>query len=102
MLARLLLFTFILFCLELGLFLFLLPWSGLWEHNYFLFRYPELAGYLLDNRLRGLISGLGLVDIGIALWYMANFRRVVRRWRGQVASPASTQPQGPVNRGQTA
>jgi hypothetical protein len=102
MLARLLLFIFILFCLELGLFVFLLPWSGLWEHNYFLFRYPELAAYLLDNRLRGVISGLGLVDIGIAFWYIANFRRILASWRDQATPPASTQPSESVSRGQTA
>lgn len=103
MTLRLLLLTFIFFCLELGLFLLLLPWSRLWEQNYFLFRYPMLAPYLLAHPVRGLISGVGLLDIGVALWYAANFRAVLRRWRGQ----ASEDPQGSagtpgtVRRGQT-
>lgn len=99
MLARLLLFIYILFCLELGIFLLLLPWSGLWEGNYFLFRYPQLAPYLLNNSVRGLISGLGLVDIGIGFWYVAHFREVTQRWRAEDSKPAAAKPRESVSRG---
>jgi hypothetical protein len=99
MLARLMLFTFILFCCELGIFLFLLPWTALWEHNYFLFRYPQLAPYLLNYSVRGLISGLGLVDLGIGLWYVARFREVVQRWQGEEAEPTAPEPRESISRG---
>jgi hypothetical protein len=52
--------------LELGLLLVLLPWSGYWEMNYFLIRFPELDRFLLNPYLRGAISGLGLVDAVLA------------------------------------
>ena len=102
MTLRLLLLTFILFCLELGVFLLLLPWSALWERNYFLFRYPALAPYLLNNVLRGVISGLGLVDIGLACWYAAHFGAVLAQWRGEPSVPAESPPRESLSRGQTA
>jgi hypothetical protein len=57
----------ILLCFELGVLLILVPWSPYWSNNYFLIRYPELIPFLLDNRLRGAITGLGLMDVLIAL-----------------------------------
>jgi hypothetical protein len=101
MLPRLLLFTLVLFCFELGVFLVVLPWTGMWERNFFLFRFPELAGILLDFRLRGAISGLGLVDIGLAAWYAARFRTLLARWQGlEPAGPPPTRES--LGRGQTA
>lgn len=66
-----------------------LPWTGFWEHNYFLFRYPALGPYLLNYYLRGLISGLGLIDLGLGLWYALQFRRLVASWGGALKPPDS-------------
>lgn len=94
MIPRLFLLTLILFCFELGFFLVVLPWSTLWEHNYFLFHYPALRTILLNHYLRGGISGLGLVDIGLALWYAAHFRQVVARWLASAENPAPASARG--------
>lgn len=102
MLPRLFLLTVIVFLLELGVFLFLLPWSSPWERNYFLYRYPALAPYLLDNSLRGVISGLGLVDLGVAYWYATHFQALLARWREGSAAPAPPEPRESISRGQTA
>ncbi|MBI2956283.1 MAG: hypothetical protein HYY26_03105 [Acidobacteria bacterium] len=80
MIARLFVLTLILFCFELGLFLVLLPWSSLWDWNYFRFRYPELARWLLYFPVRGVISGLGLLDIALAFSLAARSRELVERW----------------------
>ena len=56
----------ILICFELGVLLVLVPWSNIWEHNYFLNRFPALIPYLLNPSLRGAISGLGVLDIALA------------------------------------
>lgn len=56
----------ILLCFELGVLLGILPWSAFWERNYFLQRHPALIPYLLNPYVRGAVSGLGLLDIGIA------------------------------------
>ncbi len=56
----------VLLCFELGVILMLIPWSPVWERNFFLDRYPQLIPVLLNSYLRGAISGLGLLDIWIA------------------------------------
>ncbi|MGH9735248.1 MAG: hypothetical protein ACRD8A_11745 [Candidatus Acidiferrales bacterium] len=53
--------------IELGFALILLPWSDLWEMNIFLFQYPAL-GFLIKNAFfRGAISGLGVMNVVLAL-----------------------------------
>ncbi len=63
---RLLRVVLVLLCFELGVILVLVPWSPVWERNFFLDRYPQLIPFLLNSYLRGAISGLGLLDIWIA------------------------------------
>jgi hypothetical protein len=53
---------------ELGILLVFLPWSTqYWDHNFFLGRYPELIRFLLHPAVRGMISGLGILDIIVAI-----------------------------------
>lgn len=59
-------FLLILIVFELGVLVAVLPWSPFWERNYFLERFPDLIPLLLNPFLRGAISGLGLLDMGIA------------------------------------
>ena len=56
----------ILLCFEMGVLLVLIPWSSFWERNYFLNGHPEWIPILLNPYLRGAITGLGFIDIGIA------------------------------------
>jgi hypothetical protein len=58
---------FILFCLEIGLVLFLLPWTALWDNNYFFSLTPHWNYFWLSTYLRGAISGVGLVNIWIGV-----------------------------------
>lgn len=60
--------------LELGLLLVLLPWSGFWDVNYFLDRYPALILLVLNPYIRGAISGLGVLN---ALMAIEAFRQPV-------------------------
>jgi hypothetical protein len=67
MMNRTLRVVMLLVWLELGLVLILLPWSDVWEVNYFLFQYPVL-GFIVKNAfLRGAISGLGLMNVLMAI-----------------------------------
>jgi hypothetical protein len=51
-----------------GVVLVMAPWwSGLWEANYLLQPYPLLRGLLLSPFTRGAISGLGLVNVLLAV-----------------------------------
>jgi hypothetical protein len=56
----------ILACFELGILLLLAPWSSAWEQNYFTTHYPSLIPILLHPSARGIISGLGVLDIILA------------------------------------
>lgn len=54
---------FIAFFLEVGLLLLVVPWSLFWEHNYFVSLWPGLRGVLLNNFVRGAVSGVGLINL---------------------------------------
>ena len=54
---------YVLVCLEFGVFLMLVPWSPIWERNYFLEAYPALRPWLLSSSVRGAVCGLGLANI---------------------------------------
>ena len=51
---------------ELGVLLLFLPWFPYWDGNYFLSHYPALRPFLLQPSLRGIVSGLGALDIFLA------------------------------------
>ncbi len=72
MMKRIFWVVVVLFWLELGLALILVPWSDIWDVNYFLYQYPALGFYVRNPFLRGAISGLGLMNVLLAL---AAFRR---------------------------
>jgi hypothetical protein len=64
---RVLRWIVLLIWIELGFVLILVPWSEVWEMNYFLFQYPAL-GFLLKNFFfRGAVSGLGIMNVLMAL-----------------------------------
>ena len=72
--------------IELGFALILLPWSDIWEMNIFLFQYPAL-GFLVKNAFfRGAISGLGVMNVLLAL---QSFRRRPAAIVGQAGSASS-------------
>ena len=57
----------IVLCFEMGALLLYLPWSSFWEQNYFLVHFPALVPVLLHPSVRGLVSGLGVLDIFVAV-----------------------------------
>jgi hypothetical protein len=67
MLIRILRVILLLCWLELGLMLILMPWSDVWDVNYFLYQYPALALFVKNPYLRGMISGLGVMNVLFAL-----------------------------------
>ena len=59
--------VFILFCLEMGIVLVLFPWSSLWDRNYFFALAPQWSAWFSSSYLRGAISGVGVVNVWIAI-----------------------------------
>jgi hypothetical protein len=51
---------------EMGALLLYLPWSSFWEQNYFFRHIPGLMPILLHPSIRGIVSGIGVLDILLA------------------------------------
>lgn len=74
-LQRLSLFVLVLFCVYLGVLVMVLPWwTRIWDHNAFIQARPMLAKVLHNGAVRGIISGLGLLDIWIGISEAVNYR----------------------------
>jgi hypothetical protein len=84
---------YVVVCLEVGIFLLLVPWSAVWERNYFLEAYPSLRAILLAPAIRGAVAGLGLANIYMGLSEVLNRRRRAPRGndRGEDNTPAHRQ-----------
>ena len=97
--ARLSVIFYIILCLEIGLFLTVLPWwpQGMWGlsdwgNNYFLLYAARKTGYqglqtvIASGWVRGAVSGVGLLNLGIAFWEILNFKRTVTVLQNQTSS----------------
>jgi hypothetical protein len=108
--ARLSVIFYIILCFEIGLFLTVLPWwpQGMWGisdwgNNYFLLYAARKTGIhglqavVASGWVRGAVSGVGLLNLGIAFWEIFNFKRTVAALQNQTspgrqsdAAPTST------------
>lgn len=66
-LQRISLVILVVFCLYVGLLLLLLPWTRYWQENHYLLTIPALGPILNSGIIRGVVSGLGLLDIWIGI-----------------------------------
>jgi len=55
------------FFIELGMVLLVLPWTRGWTENSLLLAHPDFRFFLQRYFVRGLISGLGILDIGFGI-----------------------------------
>ena len=53
----------VVFFLEIGLVLIVVPWSAFWDRNYFAQLAPSLGALIANNFVRGAVSGLGLINV---------------------------------------
>jgi hypothetical protein len=106
--ARLSVIFYIILCLEIGIFLTLAPWwpQGMWGfsdwgNNYFLLYAARKTGYqglqtvVASGWVRGAVSGVGLLNLGIAFWEIFNFKQTVRALQNQLSQP--TKDAAPTN-----
>ena len=69
------LFIRVLFCIYLGVIITWLPWwTALWDQNAYLLAHPHLLAVLQLGPVRGVISGLGLLDLWIGITEAVNYR----------------------------
>jgi hypothetical protein len=66
---------YILYCLEVGVFLLFLPWMSLWDTNYLVYLYPKLRPILANPYLKGAVLGLGIVNVLIGIQEIAQFKK---------------------------
>lgn len=60
--------------LYLGLLVMVLPWTGFWEGNHLLSVSPHLAAFFMLGGVRGIVSGLGLLNLWIAISDAIHYR----------------------------
>jgi hypothetical protein len=60
-------FLSVLSSLLVGVVLVVAPWTSWWDSNYLLLPHPTVRALLLSSVIRGIVSGLGLVNIVLAV-----------------------------------
>jgi len=70
---------FVTFCLEVGSFLLIFPWTDYWDANFFSSFVPEWHQYWVNLYVRGAVSGLGVVNLYICFTEIIRLRRFARR-----------------------
>lgn len=69
---------FITFCLEIGFFLLVFPWTDYWGNNYFASLIPRFAPYWDNLYVRGAVSGLGVINLYISFIEVFRLRRFAK------------------------
>ena len=107
--AKLSVIFYIILCLEIGLVLTLFPWipQGLfglsdWGNNYFLLYAARKTGLyglqtvVASGWVRGAVTGVGVLNLGIAFWEMLHFKQTVSALQRETGLPAAPK-KGPVH-----
>ena len=71
---RLFLVTTVIICLWVGLVLAVLPWTAVWTDNSLVLGSPHLREVVGAGFVRGLVTGLGLVDLWIGVSEAVRYR----------------------------
>lgn len=64
----------VVFYIELGMLLAVLPWTRVWTDNSLILGYPTFRAILQLSFVRGVVTGIGLVDIWIGIWEAVHYR----------------------------
>jgi hypothetical protein len=105
--AKLSVIFYIILCIEIGLVLTLFPWIpqnffGLsdWGNNYFLLYAARKTGYqglqvvVASGWVRGAVTGVGLLNLGIAFWEIFHFKQTVSAVQRELAGPEPAKKDG--------
>jgi hypothetical protein len=91
MVERLTVVFFIILCVLLGCYLILAPWDALfgpWAQNYLLVYLADKTGapmihkMVASNWFRGGVTGLGVLNLVIAVWETVHFNQSVKMLEG--------------------
>ena len=74
-LRRVELYLYVIIRIYIGVIVLVLPWyAPLWADNQLLNHFPRLAAFLMYGAVRGVVSGLGLLNLWIAIVEAVHFR----------------------------
>src|SRR5919112_4576642 len=103
--AKLSVIFYIILCIEIGVALTVAPWwpQGMWGmsdwgNNYFLLYAARTTGIqglqavVASGWVRGAVSGIGLLNLGIAFWEIFNFKRTVAALQTSSAKRSDVAP----------
>jgi len=76
---------FVLYCLEMGVFLLLWPWLQAWDRTWTQIPWAEVRHLGLTPLARSLVSGFGVVHL---VWGAHDADLWLRRWRRREPPPA--------------
>jgi len=67
-LHRITVLLFVFLCAVVGVLLMIFPWRPEWTDNRLFLAYPGLRAFMANGFVRGVCSGLGLLDIWVGFW----------------------------------
>ena len=71
---RTFLIIYVLFCLEVGLMLAIVAWTDVWTRNVRILPFEWMRLAAQTGFVRGVVSGVGLVDIWFGIWEAVQYR----------------------------
>jgi len=63
-------------CAVVGVLLVIMPWRPEWTDNHLLLSFPGLRAFVANGFVRGICSGLGLLDIWIGFWEAIHYHEI--------------------------
>ena len=63
----------VIFFIELGMILVVIPWTFLWNDNKLLILHPAWRAIVMHGFTRGVVTGLGLVNVWIGIWEAVHY-----------------------------
>jgi hypothetical protein len=73
--ARILKIVYIIYSIEVGIFLIWLPWMSFWDTNYLTHLFPQIHQVLANPFFKGAVLGLGIANIMIGIHEVIHFRK---------------------------
>jgi hypothetical protein len=72
-LSRIRALMFVTVCATFGVLLVILPWTHQWTDNSFLLTLPALRSFIGNGFVRGLATGLGMLDLWLGFWEAVHY-----------------------------
>jgi hypothetical protein len=63
----------VIFFIELGMVLVVIPWTFLWDDNKLLIMHPSWRTFVVNGFTRGVVTGLGLINVWIGIWEAVHY-----------------------------